>query len=147
MFNLSYLVKTYNLTDLEKQVIQDEGFKTIPYQDTKGYWTCGVGWNMDANPMRESEVIFRLRNDLLEAKGYAQKFDWFKNLNEIRQLVIVELIFALGLTKFNGFVEMKKALQNNDMKKASQEILNSKWATEVKGRAERLARQMESGKL
>lgn len=147
MFNLSYLVKTYNLTDLEKQVIQDEGFKTIPYQDTKGYWTCGVGWNMDANPMRESEVIFRLRNDLLEAKGYAEKFDWFKNLNEVRQNVIIEMIFNLGLNKFNQFQKMIIAIKNNHFSEAAHEMLNSKWATQVKGRAERLAAQMESGKL
>ena len=45
-----------------------------------------------------------------------------------------------------GFKKMLAALDKADYKTASKEMLNSKWATQVKSRAQFLAKIMETGK-
>jgi len=147
MFNLNYLVKTYNLTDFEKQIIAHEGMRLTPYKDSVGKITIGIGWNIDDVPMRESEAITRMRNDLAEVKMQAEKLLFFSKLNLVRQNVIIEMIFNLGHSKFMQFKNMIVALQNYNYELAAKEMLTSKWATQVKSRAVTLAKQMETGKM
>jgi lysozyme len=68
-----------------------------------------------------------------------------KHLNEARARVIVEMIFNMGYPKVLQFKKMWEAIKQNDFKVAAAEMLNSRWATQVKGRAEVLAKIMEEG--
>lgn len=145
MFNLNYLVKTYNLTDFEKQIIAHEGMVLTPYKDTVGKLTIGVGWNIDDVPMRESEAIFRMRNDLSEVRHQVEKFTWFQRLNEVRQNVIIEMVFNLGLSRFLEFKKLIKAIEGAKWNNAVVEMLDSRWAKQVQGRATTLSSQMGNG--
>jgi lysozyme len=53
--------------------------------------------------------------------------------------------FNLGFKGFMSFKNLIKALKNNDYELAVVEMLNSKWANQVKNRAVRLAKMMETG--
>lgn len=147
MFNLNYLVKTYNLTDFEKQIIAHEGMLLTPYKDTVGKLTIGVGWNIDDVPMRESEAIFRMRNDLAAVKREAEKLLFFSKLNLVRQNVIIEMIFNLGMPRFLEFKKLIKAIEAENWNNAVVEMLDSRWAKQVHNRATTLSRQMGSGEI
>ena len=54
----------------------------------------------------------------------------------------------MGRTRFNPnkWPNFFKAIQDHNWKKASEEMLDSSWAKQVKTRAERLSRMMQTDK-
>jgi lysozyme len=129
-----------------------EGRKLRAYQDTVGVWTIGYGTNLQELEI-DDELATRwlydmLRKALISARGYP----WFNNLNQARKDVIVEMIYNLGLSRFDKFKDLKAALAESRFDVAADEMLDSKWADDVgdgpggkDDRAERLARQMRAG--
>ena len=65
----------------------------------------------------------------------------------MRQRVYVNMTFNLGSTRLALFKKMHAAVEAKDWEKAAEEMLDSKWATQVKGRADRLAEMMRSGAI
>lgn len=145
MIKLTELQSQFDLSNFEVQLINNEGLKLSPYVDTVGKKTIGIGWNIDDRPIRTDEAILRMRNDIKECKDYLKKYYWFERLNLTRQNVLIEMVFNLGQSRFEQFNKMISELKSGDFKKASEEMLNSKWATQVKGRAILLSKQMETG--
>ena len=124
----------------------DEGMKLKPYHDTNGKRTIGVGRNLDDKGLSNEEVNFLLINDIKDAIRDAQIFfPQLYNLSENRQMVLVNMAFNLGLSRLQGFKKMQLALNKNDFNAAADEMLDSKWSKDVKGRAERLAAMMRNG--
>ena len=76
----------------------------------------------------------------------ANEFDWYAGLNDARKAVIISMLFNLGRGGFNKFLKFKQALAEGDHLTASREMLDSRWAKQVKGRAVELSKQMETGK-
>lgn len=145
MLSFNELRSNFNLSDFEIQLINHEGLKLKPYIDTVGKKTIGIGWNIDDRPIRTDEAILRMRNDLKECSKYLEKYEWFNKLNLNRKNVLIEMVFNLGQTRFEQFKNMIEAIKNGYFKKSSEEMLNSKWAQQVKSRAVLLAKQMEIG--
>jgi GH24 family phage-related lysozyme (muramidase) len=56
------------------------------------------------------------------------------------------MLFNMGQTNFNKFLKMKQALDVGDYPEAAKQMLASRWAKQVKGRAVELSKQMETGK-
>jgi lysozyme len=133
------------LTKLEKLLIKHEGLKLKPYRDSVGKLTIGVGRNLDDCGITENEAYYLLENDIEKFIGELLKFDWFKELDEVREGIILNMTFNLGIAKLLQFKNMIEALKVKDYKKASNEMLNSKWATQVKNRAFELAQMMLIG--
>ena len=150
--------------ELRKDVIPAEGTgpikngRLMPYLDCcgkywrdctcekRGYLTIGHGRNLDANGLTKLEAEVLLDHDLAQAEMECRNaFDWFDALADARQRVIVEMVFNLGLTKFREFHNTIAAIQAKDYKRASSQMLASKWAAQVKGRALRMARMMRDG--
>jgi len=70
-----------------------------------------------------------------------------KDLNEVRKTVIIDMVFNMGVSRFNqrGWPNFFGAVIDRDFKRAKMEMLDSKWAGQVKTRANILANMMESG--
>jgi lysozyme len=117
----------------------DEGFRSRPYQDTEGVWTFGYGFTY--LEIDEAEVILRMR----VKKIYDKLKPKISNLSPARQDVIVNMAFNLGFKGLSDFVRMWAAVDKEDYDTAANEMLNSKWAKQVKGRAIRLAEIMRKG--
>ena len=66
-------------------------------------------------------------------------------LDEIRQRVIIDMAFNIGVPRLNKFVKMWKAIDNKDFPSAKIEMLDSRWAKQVGNRAVRLSNAMETG--
>ncbi len=126
---------------------QHEGLRLKPYQCTAGKLTIGYGRNLDDVGISEAEAEYLLEQDMKASIVQASNFPFFIGLNDYRKAVIVDMIFNLGLTRFNQFKRMLNALQRHDYQQAATEMLDSRWAVQVGKRADRLAEIMRSGEL
>lgn len=126
--------------------MQAEGLRLKPYRDTVGKLTIGYGRNLDDNGITQTEAEVLLDHDLYEAeKSCIRHFEWFEGLSELRQRVVAEMVFNLGLAKFKEFKRTIAAIKAKDYQAAAQQMLESKWASQVGIRAKRLAEWMRDG--
>jgi len=131
---------------LREQLIRDEGLRLKAYRDTEGHLTIGVGRNLDAVGLYPDEVDYLLDNDLRRIKDHVLTgLPWTVKLDEARFGVLLNMCFNLGLRGLLQFRQMLGAVEAGDWARAAEEMLDSKWAGQVGQRAERLAKQMESG--
>lgn len=126
------------------QLQLDEGFRGKMYLDTAGVPTVGYGHNLQMPISRRAAAVI-LEEDLEGAVIAAETFDWFEGLSPARQAVIVNMLFNLGLTRFLTFKRMIAAIVAGDFAQAAIEMRDSRWAVQVGGRADRLAREMTLG--
>ena len=137
------------------QLARHEGLELTPYRCTGGALTIGYGHNLDANPIPDIHAGTRItkeraRRILVEdCRKLADRLDkalpsW-RRLDEPRQAVIMNMAFNMGVAGVKGFEQMLKAVDDGDYERAAQEMLDSTWKKQVKGRATELARQMSSG--
>lgn len=141
----------------------DEGVRYVRYLDTKGIPTTGVGHNLQARPLpvgwtyplSDAQVDQLLEQDLEAVYvDLDRNLPWWRDLNDVRQRVICNMCFNLGITKLLGFVNTLAAARQGRYADASRGMLNSAWAAQVgiydrngqPGRALRLANMMRDGK-
>jgi len=134
------------MTSARDQIKRDEGFRGNVYQCTAGANSIGYGRNLDANPLTEEEAEYLLDNDLKKVAKECQKFAFYQSLSPERRAVIINMVFNLGLTRFNKFKKLKAALFIGEYKNAAAEMRDSLWYGQVGERAERLAKIMEAGR-
>ena len=135
-----------NLTALKEELIRDEGLRLKPYRDTVGKLTIGVGRNLDDVGITKDEAMHLLECDIRRVKGDLDRaMPWWRELDEVRQRVIVNMAFNLGIARLMGFKNMLDAMRAGNYRDAAKEMLNSKWATQVGERAPRLAAMMRDG--
>src|SRR5687767_14656968 len=113
-----------------------------PYQCTSGKITIGCGRNLEDVGITLNEAYVLLSNDIERVLAEANQFAWFKSLNMPRQDAVLSMLFNLGLARFQGFKKMIQAVINGRFEVAADEMLNSKWATQVGERAKDLAQIM-----
>lgn len=144
---------------LLNRILKHEGFRQFPYFDCcgkpfrqckcvpQGILTIGHGRNLESVGIRYEESVELAKNDIQVATTAAHKIVRdFSSLDEVRQGVVIDMIFNMGPAKFLGFTETLKALAKRDFDKAAEEMLDSDWARQVKGRALTLAQMMRTGK-
>lgn len=130
---------------LKEQLIKHEALRLKPYKDSKGKITIGVGRNLDDVGITHTEAMIMLDTDVKRAVEDSRKLRWFNNLDIVRQDAVLNMLFNLGLPRFNLFKKLSKALGEQNYSKAAEEMLDSDWAEQVGIRAEELAKQMRTG--
>lgn len=135
---------------LTKELRRDEGVVPFAYQDHLGYWTIGVGRLIDKRKgggLSDAEIDFLLSNDIDRfEKQVIDALPWYSRLDDVRQRVLVNMAFNLGIAGLLGFKNTLAMIERGDYVGAAKGMLNSKWATQVGERAKRLATMMETGK-
>ena len=63
------------------------------------------------------------------------------------KLIVANMAFNLGMPRLNKFKKMWSAIEDEDYNNAAVEMLDSRWAEQVKGRATRLSNIMRTGEL
>ena len=135
-----------NVRRTAELIKKHEGLRLKPYFCSAKKLTLGYGRNIEENGITNTEADFLLSNDILNATNeIIDNFCWFSGLNDDRQSVIVNMVFNLGMPRFKGFKKLISAIEEKEFTKASVEMLNSKWATQVGERATELADAMENG--
>lgn len=130
-----------------QQLVIDEGMKLKPYRCTAGKLTIGVGRNLDDVGITEAEAKTLLSHDIDRVQNEIRHQPIYRQLDSVRQTVLCNMAFNLGLPGLLAFKKMWSALEEGDYTKASVEMLDSQWARQVKGRATRLAEQMRTGRF
>lgn len=137
-----------NRKRLKNQLIYDEGVRSSAYKDSEGYLTIGVGRLIDENKggkLSADEIEYLLDNDIDKVINQTiREFDWYDDLSDIRQEVILNMIFNLGLGGMKKFKNMITALKRHNWEDASREMLDSKWSGQVGQRAIRLSEAMRT---
>lgn len=132
---------------LREQLERHEGLRLMPYTDTTGHLTIGVGRNLSANGITFAEAMAMLDHDIaIAANDCISAFPWFNKINDVRQRVLIDMCFNLGRRKLLQFTNTLKAIEDGRYDLAAQGMLKSKWARQVKGRAVRLAEMMRQGR-
>lgn len=129
---------------LKKSLTLHEGRKNLPYVDTVGKITIGIGYNLTDRGLDDEWIDNQFLKDINYFYDELNKFEWFDHLNFDRQVVLIDMCF-MGLKNFLKFEKMIDAIKAQDYNKAANEMLNSRWAQQVKGRAINLANAMRIG--
>lgn len=142
-------------------IASHEGYRCMPYLDTKGTLTVGIGYNLEANPLNLSaERIAQIKKhgigeveskclllQMLEilAHQLAGKLDWWSKLNLARQAVFLDMAYNMGIVgllgsklagssakpKKSGFKNTLACAKSNDFFGAADQILRSKFSKDV----------------
>jgi lysozyme len=131
---------------LRKQLHLHEGRRLKPYRDTVGKLTIGVGRNLTDRGISPAESDVLLANDIDEhMRELLLAAPWIAELDEVRQRVLVDMAFNLGVPGLLKFKSTLAAIKDGRYDDAAKGMLKSLWAKQVKGRATRLAEMMRSG--
>ncbi len=136
--------------ELVRRLRLAEGVKTFPYLDTAGKTTIGIGRNLTDVGLRfgplHNEMQILLENDILHCLQTAiHKIPSFRSHPAHVQHILVEMLFVLGLGKFQGFVRFLDALHIFNYTHAAQELQNSKWFQEYPERVRPLVESLQRG--
>lgn len=134
-------------TAMVRQLRLHEGERLKPYRDTVGKLTIGVGRNLEDRGITLEESAMLLANDIAaEERELLRALPWVAKLDEVRQRVLLDMAFNMGLAGLLGFKRTLATIQAGDYQAAATMMLDSKWAKQVGQRAERLSRMMATGK-
>lgn len=121
-----------------------EGCKLKPYRDSLGVLTVGYGHNLEQE-ITQADAEVWLIQDLKKAISELDRaFPGWKEHSEVRQNVLIEMVFNIGAPRLAGFLRFWAALRAKDYKQAAREMLKSRWASQVGQRAITLAARMET---
>jgi lysozyme len=140
-----------NMTRLKRHLKTAEGWSPVPYTDTVGIWTIGYGHALIKEPpsglrWTKGQSETQLLRDVADAIHDASSFAWFPTLDAVRQEVIVELAFNMGLPRLQGFRKMIAALAVKDYDRAADELQDSRWYGQVGvRRGRRLVEALRTG--
>ena len=126
------------IDDLKEMLIKNEGMELKPYQCTSDKTTIGVGRNLTDNGITVQEAEMLLANDM---DGVFADLDrnipFWQSMPYNVRLVLADMCFCLGINRLQKFTKMLEAMEERDFELAGEELLDSTYAVQVKGRADR----------
>jgi GH24 family phage-related lysozyme (muramidase) len=152
-------VKSLCTDDYGDFVSKNEGVRNRVYLDSEGIPTIGIGFNLrrqdaprllsslgydyrsvlSGNIELKTEDILKLfENDLKRViLGANQLVSNFEDLPDNAKLVVVDMVFNLGPSKFSKFRKTISALESLDFGPAADEMMDSRWYRQVGNRSKK----------
>lgn len=137
------------MSKLVAQLKRHEGVKSHAYKCTADMITVGVGRNIDENGgigLSDDEIDYLLENDIKRCKQELISLSWFTDLDSVRQDALVNLCFNLGLTRLMDFKNAMAAMAEGNYERAADEFYDSRWAKQVKSRADEVCEMVRTGR-
>lgn len=142
-----------NRAKLALDLIRDEGERMKMYVDSRGFRTIGVGHNLESKPLSQKAVRVILDDDIADAEMDLDKHcPWWRLLNDVRQRVLCNMCFNMGITTLLTFKRTLAAIEGHNFDLAAEFMMESLWSRQVGDgvggkldRAERLAMMMRTG--
>jgi len=135
--------------ELIDQIKRQEGCKLTAYWDPVGkVWTIAVGHTpaFPGQTCTQAEADSLLISDLREAESELLiHIPWVTSLDVVRYCALWNMAFNMGIEHLLEFKEMLAAIRAINWMEASDQMMNSLWARQVKERAVELSEQMETG--
>ena len=138
-----------NIEKLREQLKIDEGVKYEVYLDHLGYKTFGIGHLVVAGDDEYgADVGYKVSEERVNAvfdkdvETYIREskkvFPDLDDLPEEAKQVIVNMCFNMGAPRLGQFKKFIAAINDGNWNTAAVEMMDSRWATQVGARAERL---------
>ena len=159
----------YNAENFVNKLIAHEGLRLQVYKDTLGIDTIGIGrnledrgitkeeldWmdipNMDAvyeYGITEADAMYLAKNDVqIVEEELVRAHPCVEELDAVRQLVLMDMAFNMGVPRLRKFQKMWNAVHEKKFDIAAKEMLDSRWAIQVKSRSTKLAHAMHHGEF
>ena len=156
----------YKMKNLLDQLVEHEGLMLNVYQDHLGIDTIGIGRNLIDRGISEKELENMGKSlDEIYKDGITKEDSYMlasndisiveaelsfhhpciKDIGEARQRVLIDMAYNMGVPRLLKFKKMWEAIHKGSYNTASTEMLDSKWALQVKKRAIKLCSVMQSG--
>ena len=157
----------YKREHLIQKLIAHEGMILRVYQDSLGIDTIGIGRNLEdrgiskeeldaldipnintvyEHGITEADAVYLATNDVeIVENELLNAHPCVAELDSVRQLVLVDMAFNMGVPRLRGFKKMWAAIHEGDYQTAAKEMLDSRWANQVKSRSTILANMMHVG--
>ena len=128
----------------------DEGRVPHAYQDSRGYWTIGVGHLIDkrrGGRLPEYIIDLLLDYDISEkTRELVAMFPWVADVDGPRRAVLIAMTFQLGGEGLAKFGRALAAMRRKDYAGAAEHFLDSEVArTQAPARWDRFAAQIVTG--
>ena len=159
----------YNREDFVNKLIAHEGLRLQVYKDTLGIDTIGIGRNLEDRGITQEELdwmdipsmdavyeygiseadaMYLAQNDVqIVEEELLRAHPCVEDLDAVRQLVLMDMAFNMGVPRLRKFTKMWNAVHENKFDIAAKEMLDSRWAIQVKSRSHKLAHAMHHGEL
>ena len=159
----------YDRFKLMEKLIAHEGLRLNVYKDSLGIDTVGIGRNLQDRGISkeeldeldipsidhvyecgitEADAIFLAENDVqIVEDELVRAHPCVEELDAVRQLVLIDMAFNLGVPRLCKFKKMWAAVHAKQFDVAAKEMLDSRWARQVKSRSTKLAHAMHHGEF
>jgi lysozyme len=130
-----------------QDLIRDEGKKSKPYKDTAGFLTIGIGHNLDQEGLCEEAIQAQFAYDLkTKAIDPLDRYlPWHAGHPENIQRALANLMFNMGPGSLLQFKVFLSLIQKGHYKEAAEDLMNTKYATQVPRRAASIAELIKHG--
>jgi len=157
----------YDKRNLIDKLIEHEGMVLTVYQDTLGIDTIGIGRNLKdrgiskeeldhmdipninviyEHGISEADARYLAANDVQIVEDELLKaHPCIAGLDAVRQLILIDMAFNMGVPRLCKFKNMWNAIHEEKFDIAAKEMLDSRWANQVKLRSVKLANAMHNG--
>ena len=159
----------YDRQDLIEKLIVSEGMRLQVYNDTLGIYNIGIGRNLEDRGITkeeldwmdipnidvvyemgitEADAVYLATNDVqIVEEELVRAHPCVDRLDSVRQLILMDMAFNMGVPRLCKFKKMWNAVHEEDFPTAAKEMLDSRWANQVKSRATKLANAMHNGEF
>lgn len=133
---------------LREHFEEEEGVRAVPYRDTLGHLTIGIGHNL-AKPISKAAILQIFADDLDDAITEVKTlfYGYWDAMTDGRKLALISMCFQLGQAGLQEFRHMIRAIQAGKWEEAAKEALESQWAVQTPARAQRIALMLETGDI
>jgi lysozyme len=148
------------MEDLEDMLTRHEGKKSKVYKCSAGYDTIGVGHNIDSKGLPEEIKDFLDKNgyitedmiqelladDIEDAINDAWRlYPDLESFTESRRNALIDFLFNVGYKTASTFKRTNNHINKGNWEQAAKCLLDSKYAKQVKGRANEIAKMLKEG--
>ena len=159
----------YNRDNLIEKLVVSEGLRLQVYKDTLGIDTIGIGRNLEDRGITkeeldwmdipnidvvyemgitEADAVYLATNDVqIVEEELVRAHPCVDRLDAVRQLICIDMAFNMGVPRLCKFKKMWAAIEAEDYPTAAKEMLDSRWAKQVKGRATKLSNARPKGEF
>ena len=152
-----------------EELIKHEGLKLQVYKDTLGIDTIGIGRNLEDRGISQEELddldipnmdviyeygiteadaVYLAQNDVqIVEEELLRAHPCVDRLDSVRQLILMDMAFNMGVPRLCKFKKMWNAIHEEKFDVAAKEMLDSRWANQVKSRSVKLANAMHNGEF